>query len=472
MGIGLRLNILQRLAFCTFILYISSCTHRPIAGEGMIIMQEVQLTFTPKNHALDNNDNFSPDGKFLCYDTRGTVYDGGIGNSQTIEKVDLLTGHETVLYAPQTIVGDHPAPGAAAVSYHPLEDRLIFIHGPFIDEVEARGSYGKRNRTGVSVGGAGQGDIVKLDLRDIEVNRPTIPGAHRGGTHRHEYSRDGRRIGFTYDDFLLPQYGRTIGYMEKHPNAPDDYPCYFAVLLKPVLESQAQPGDIVKAFGDSWVDPRGTQRAFIAKIRHSNGLIFEQDLCVAEIPDSVDIASASSGSAQDYPTPPRGIEIRRLTHTGCASGIVRGSPDGKSIAYFSKDSMGLSQVFTIPADGSDLSETISKLPVQITRLPEGATALRWHPSGQWLFCISSGNIVVSSISTDRKPSESFWLTKDRQVREELVVSPDGQTLAYTIRQSTLDDKENVALDAEHKNFKQIFLMKLDLETLNQSCLGG
>ncbi len=29
-----------------------------------------QITFDSKNHELDNNDNFSPDGNWLCYNTR------------------------------------------------------------------------------------------------------------------------------------------------------------------------------------------------------------------------------------------------------------------------------------------------------------------------------------------------------------------------------------------------------------------
>ncbi|HPX40776.1 MAG TPA: DUF3748 domain-containing protein, partial [Candidatus Hydrogenedentes bacterium] len=57
---------------------------------------ERQITTSAKNHNLDNNDNFSPDGRFLCYDTRETV-GSGIGNGQTIEKVELATGEETML---------------------------------------------------------------------------------------------------------------------------------------------------------------------------------------------------------------------------------------------------------------------------------------------------------------------------------------------------------------------------------------
>ena len=39
--------------------------------------EEKQLTNSPKNHMLDNNDNFSSDGKFLAYDTR-EMYGSGL----------------------------------------------------------------------------------------------------------------------------------------------------------------------------------------------------------------------------------------------------------------------------------------------------------------------------------------------------------------------------------------------------------
>ena len=41
--------------------------------------------------------------------------------------------------------------------------------------------------------GDGAGEIRFLDCRDV-TSATTPPGAHRGGTHRHEYSVDGKRI--------------------------------------------------------------------------------------------------------------------------------------------------------------------------------------------------------------------------------------------------------------------------------------
>ncbi|MCK5815772.1 MAG: hypothetical protein KAH07_07495, partial [Flavobacteriaceae bacterium] len=99
-----------------------------------LIMVEKQITFESKTHALDNNDNFSPDGKYLCYDTRGMVYNNNLANCKSIEKVEIATGNTTVLWEPKSVSGENGAPGVAAVSYHPTENKVVFIHGPFLEE--------------------------------------------------------------------------------------------------------------------------------------------------------------------------------------------------------------------------------------------------------------------------------------------------------------------------------------------------
>jgi hypothetical protein len=132
--------------------------------------------------------------------------------------------------------------------------------------------------------------------------------------------------------------------MEVNPGAPEPARCWFAVLVRPVPMGTSRPGEIEKAYGDSWVDPRGTMRAFIGKVRGDDGVSYEESLFVAEIPDDVDITTSDSGDAERYPSPPRGIQIRRITHAW-AGGIVRGAPDGSRIAYLGKDEAGQQQVF-------------------------------------------------------------------------------------------------------------------------------
>jgi len=357
------------------------------------------------------------------------------------------------------------APGVGAVSWHPTENRVIFIHGPFVDEVPQRGYYSKKNRTGIEVSADGSSQIYKVDLRDIDTNRPTIQGAHRGGTHRHEYSRDGNRIGFTYDDFLLTQFGRTIGYMERSEQAPAGYSHYFALLVKPAVKGKSKAGEIEEASGDSWIDSSGTKRAFIGKVRTENGIDYETALFVAEISPGTDITSANAGTDVEYPTPPAGISIRRLTHRGSAAGIVRSSYDGKRIAYYSEDKNGIKQIYIIDSDGSDLAENKDKRPEQLTNFKHDCSSLRWRPQGDWIFCTSNGNIAAVYTKDGKDFGRSYWLTNDAKKRDQLVVSHNGNQIAYTAPTETKDKNGNIKKDAEGKDFLQIYVLDLNLNKL-------
>ncbi|MBL8175232.1 MAG: DUF3748 domain-containing protein, partial [Bryobacterales bacterium] len=190
---------------------------------------EWQLTFSPIAKNLDNNDNFSRDGRFLVYDTRDTL-GGGIGNSTSIMKVSVTTGLENYLYLPESVTGSQAAPGLGAASWGAATDEVAFIHGPLMSETRQLGFYSATNRKGGVVMGDGSGDIRFLDCRDV-TNEITTPGAHRGGSHRHEWSADGKRIGFTYDDHILTAYGRNIGLMLPHEKAPCGASHYSALLI-------------------------------------------------------------------------------------------------------------------------------------------------------------------------------------------------------------------------------------------------
>ena len=77
----MRLVSIPVLTFLTF-LSMQSC--QTDTAEKQITHD---LTY---HHDLDNNDNFSPDGKWLVYDTR--TDDGGIAESARIERVNIETG--------------------------------------------------------------------------------------------------------------------------------------------------------------------------------------------------------------------------------------------------------------------------------------------------------------------------------------------------------------------------------------------
>ncbi|MCK5820544.1 MAG: DUF3748 domain-containing protein [Bacteroidales bacterium] len=426
----------------------------------VVKMPEKQLSFSPKTHALDNNDNFSPDGRFLCYDTRGTIYNENLANSKSIEKIEISSGIETVLWDPPFVSGEEAAPGVAAASYHPIENKIVFIHGPDLDEVEKRGYYNIRNRTAVEVDGEGNKTFVRIDLRDV-FNDTTIHGAHRGGTHRHEYTRKGNRIGFTYDDFLVQDYDRTIGFMQPDEKTPEGYTHYFSIILKPARKDHSKAGEIEKAYGDSWVDAEGSMRAFIGKVRAINGSDYDNDLFIADIPMDIDITTSWSGTQNDYPEAPEGISIRRLTHGMNVTGIARGSADGKLVAFASEDEAAVSQLFIIKSDGSE------EEPVQVTYLKDQVSAIRWHPSGEWIFYISNGDVMASYVGTRFNFGETIKLSNDQLERDQLVLSPDGNMLAYIIPIPTQDASGTIVKDAGGKNFRQIFIMELDWERIHK-----
>ncbi len=426
-----------------------------------------QITFTPKNHDLDNNDNFSPDGRYLVYDTRETV-GPGIGNGQSIEMVEIATSRETVLYRPnESVTGEAPAPGVGAASFSGAENQVAFIHGPPVAEVPLRGPYGKPNRTGAVVDADpgveardGHYPMGWLDKRDIATDRDTLPGAHRGGTHRHEYSLDGQRIGFTYDDFLLPEYARTIGYMVPHRKAPKPASHYFALLVRVAPKGTSKPGEIETAYGDSWVGREGRMRAFIGKVREEEAGRYEESLFVVDIPEAVDITTAEAGSAARFPSPPEGLRVRRLTHEW-AGGVVRGTAEGDRIAYYGRTRDGTTQVFVIPADGSDRAKDTAKRPSQLTRFAQGADGnLRWHPSGNTVFCVNDNAVAAICAVPGQDLGKTVYLTPREAAPppKNLVVSPDGRSLAFNRRAPAYDYRGKRATNYTGEDFLQIFTM--------------
>lgn len=425
-------------------------------------LAERQITFSARNHELDgNNDNFSADGRYLCYDTRET-FGPGIDRGRTIEKVEIASGRETVIYAPPFSTGELAAPGLGAASFHPWENKVSFIHGPPLERLATRGPYAKTNRNGAAVRADGSQQLQWLDYRDVATDRDTLPGAHRGGTHSHQHSRGGHRIGFTYDDALLPQYERTIGYLEVNPRAPGGASHWFAVLVPVVPRGTAKPGEIERAAEDAWVDAGGTKRAFIGRVRNDDGVTFEQSLFVVDVPLEVDITTADAGSAQRYPRPPKGAAIRRLTHN-FAAGTAYASPDGARIAFFAHDTHGAMQVFLIPENGSDRATDPQLRPAQLTHLQSvHANSLRWHPSGDAILVISGDGIAAVCTQPGRNFGKTVFLTpgNDGQSRKDAIWSPDGRTLAFGKSVPARGADGRPLLNYAGKDFTQIFILEV------------
>ncbi|MCP1382780.1 DUF3748 domain-containing protein [Runella salmonicolor] len=433
-------------------------------------LAEKQLTHDLSyNHDLDNNDNFSPDNQWLVYDTR--TEEGGIAASAKIEKVNVETGEKKVLYALPN--NAEWGPGAGAVSYSPVDNSVVFIHG--LMSVTQENPYQQWRRTGVIINDSAPNVPVFMDARDITP--PYTKGALRGGTHRHEWSGDGQWIGYTYNDAVLKALEdktgakhnlRTIGVskrnmpvkLEKDAQGDNVSGEWFSALVVRVTPNPRPASDeISHAAGDSWVGtkgylkPDGTRqiaRAFIGKVKDKNSKDVDE-VFIVDIPNDITIPSEFGpleGTDTTFPMPPKGTVQRRLTFTantpqaGC-TGIVRSSADGSMLAFLAKDAQGIQQIFTVSPQGGT--------PVQVTfhdKNVEGS--VRWHPRGKQISYVWEGSIVLCKIGNEPFENRFQVLTKPTNPSpSNLVWSHDGAVLAFN----------RMIEDAKAGKSKQIFVIK-------------
>ncbi len=447
--------------FIVMSIILSSCSSNKFP-------EEIQLTNDLSyNHDLDNNDNFSPDDRWLVYDVR--IPEAGIGACPRIEKVNVLTGEIKILYElPQN---KSYGPGVGAVSYSHTENKVIFIHG--LLNITEENPYQQWHRTGVIVEDANPGTPIFMDARDVIF--PYTPGALRGGTHRHEWSGDGRWIGYTYNDAILKHLEdstgvtynlRTIGVSKSGNPVPVEMDesgenlsgeWFSALVVKVVSNPTPGSDEISHAAGDSWVGVSGYKdknsemqraRAFIGKVKDKDGVDLEE-VFIVDIPEDITIAGPDGpleGTKTTFPMPPKGSVQRRLTHTenakypGC-QGIVRSSGDGSKLAYLAKDANGVTQIFTIsPLGGAPQQITNHKLDVQGNH--------RWHPNGKMICYILDKSIYVFDLETNT----SRPLTQPSEFPPgNLVWSHDGNKIAYNRIVTSEDGKFRT---------KQIFIINL------------
>jgi hypothetical protein len=406
-----------------------------------------QLTLrTNITHSLDNNLNFSPDNKWLCYDTRPP---SGIGNTRSIERVHIITGEIDTIYQAPNPVWDL-GPGVGAASYFPTENKVVFIHGL---DTKLGLKYEMTRRVGAIVE-IGKADMVSwADARDITF--PFTSGALRGGTHRHEPGgSDGSWIGYTYNDIIMAKQGkdlRTIGVTKlKMPVQVDkdergencDGLGFSAVVVKVTPNPQAGSDDIIKASGDSWVGrdgyrkPDGTRqiaRGFIGELANGHEEVF-----IVDIPDDITKVGPDGpleGTRTSFPTPPAGTKQRRLTFSeaGC-TGNVRSDPGGTWLSYRTTDALGRVQIYLISPHGGE--------PKQATLLSQGVTGeARWHFSGKYIICAADQRLYVTNVDgsnahfgvsrpiTEEFPSAPLnvvWSSNGRYVAFNLVIEKSEQ----------------------------------------------
>lgn len=412
------------------------------------------LTTAPYGHVLTNTGMWSPDSRWIVYDTRSAA-DGSVFDGTRIERVEVESGRVEVLYESR-----HGA-ACGVVTSSPIDDRVAFILGP--ERPTAEWSYGASRRQGVVVHTSRPGVAEPLEARDLVP--PFTPGALRGGSHVHVFSPDAALVSFTYEDAVLESAGdnaasanlRTIGVAVCGMNVqvpathPRNHPgTAFSVIVVPVT-GEPRPGsdDLSRACEEAWVGAAGYRRAdgswqrralaFQGTVRTRKGDSIAE-VFIVDLPDApASLLERGSGplegTATTLPAPPRGTSVRRLTFTADRAypGIqgprhwLRSSPDGERIAYLARDDAGIPQLFTVSPLGDE--------PAQVTRTPHGiASAFSWSPAGEHVACVIDGRVcLVEMADGDVVPITDACGPR----AEACVFSPDGRRIAFAAVQPGL-----------------------------------
>ncbi len=435
-------------------------------------MNETQITSYENGHFLNPIQYFSPDDKWIVYDTRN---DGGhIGQTCCIELVNTSTKEIKLLYrAPgQTVHG----PGVGAATFSPVKDTALFIHGLF--NCDSLRPYGFTRRTGVAVAMDNPGEPIFMDARD--VTDPFTPGALRGGTHAHSWSADGEWISFTYNDALMAQLEtsgdeniqdlRVIGVMA--PFGPvtvkDDSEGEnvggekFTVLVTMVTENPEPGSDqINRAYEEGWVGSEGYVKsdqsrqkralAFLGDTKDNNGNVLTE-VFIADIPDNVTLevpGQPIAGTAASRPAPPSGTSQRRLTFTGDNKypGVqgprhwVRSAPDGSMVFFLMKDETGNVQIYAVSPNGGEINRvTRNNFSVE--------TTFSISPDGRFLAFGNGERVFATLIETGETRQISPGPAEGMTGLASIYWSNNGKMIGYNRKVAVGDT-----------SYYQIFLLK-------------
>ncbi|MEC5143646.1 DUF3748 domain-containing protein [Chitinophaga sp. 212800010-3] len=407
----------------------------------------VQLTYTAGGHTLNSTQCFSPDDNWIVYDTRN--YDTLIGSTGSIAMVNVHTKEIRAIYRSphQTAFG----PGVGAVTFSPVKNRVLFIHG--IRNADKNNPYSASRRTGVAVDIDTPFRPVFMDARNITP--PFTPGALRGGTHAHTWSGDGEWISFTYNDHIMEELSksnaavkdlRTVGVMfPGRVTVPGDNPennsgTMFAVIVTAVTPTP-RPGsdEIDKAFDESWIGTNGYLRtdgsrqrraiAFQGNVRDKNNQT-KTAIFVADLPDTLTTAVAGQpleGTADTRPGVPAGVKQRRITFT--ANGVegprhwLRTTADGSLIAFLAKDDAGFINLFGVSPNGGAIQQlTFHRFNIQ--------GGFNFSPDGSRLAYIANNVVYI----TDLTSRQSWPLTRNNSnttpPQGAVIWSHNGKMVAY------------------------------------------
>lgn len=440
-------------------------TSPPTNSQGHAPATERQLTRGPGGRVLTNIGVWSPDGEWIAYDTRVVDFDGA-----TIEMVNVRTGEVREIYRSRN--GAH----CGVVTFHPRENKVVFIHGPEFPTPDWE--YGMYRRQGVIVNTHRRGNPANLDARDLTP--PFTPGALRGGSHVHVWDAAGEWVSFTYEDYVLAQFaratpdndinlrnigvsvpGRKVTVKQDHPRNQDGE--YFSVVVTRTAANPTPGSDeIKKAFEEGWVGTGGYVRTDGSRQRRA--LAFQghvvttenetiSEVFIVDLPEDLTQPGDGplAGTETRMPFPPKGCVQRRLTFTADRKhpGIqgprhwLRTSPDGSQIAFLMKDDAGVVQLWTASPNGGQ--------PRQMTHNAwDIASAFSWSPDGRRMAHVMDNSVCVTEVDTGKTLRLTPRVEDALAPRPEACVfSPDGRSVAY-VRPA----------EESSQFFNQIFVVRL------------
>jgi Tol biopolymer transport system component len=422
-------------------------------------MSEQQLTFTARNHQLTNAQIWSADSLWLVFDVRT---DQTQFNGKTIERVNIEDGRVEVLY--EAAQGAYV--GVATVDTS-SKDRYICIHSP--ENPDAQWYYTFHYRRGVILSAK-----WAENLEGFDFTPPFTVGALRGGTHVHQFSPDGRRISFTYNDYLMHQLSaehdqRNVGVaIDTGPvvvskTHPREYSGSQFCVLVTHTTIKPQPGSdqISRAYEEAWVGKKGYLKADGTRQRYALAFIGDvilpngakaAEVFIVDLPEDAaafHVAGEAplTGTLESLPAPPKGVQQRRLTYgTGIAVAPrhwLRSSPDGAAIGFLQEDNQQIIQIWQIsPLGGKARQLTSLAYSVQ--------SVFSWHPSGKYLAFICDNSVMLWDI--ERAIAKRLTTrTSPAPCAEAFEWSPDGKKIAFM---------------REISGWRQVFMVTVDLSKLN------
>lgn len=416
---------------------------------------ETQLTHGAQGHTLNNTQVFSPDDQWIVYDTRNN--DTHLGQTCCIRMLNVQTGEDRILY--QTSNQTEYGPGVGAATFSPVQSRVLFLHG--LRNADARLPYAMTRRTGVALDADQPQKPHFLDGRDLTP--PFAPGALRGGTHAHQWSGDGDRISFTYNDAVMERLSathpkvadlRTVGVMipdhgvkVTHGNDRDEFDGEaFAVVVTRVTEAP-EPGsdEIDRAFDETWIGRNGYQKTDGSRQRHAlafQGNVRNKDnktvteVFVADLPEDLTISVPGQpleGTATTRPNPPVGVSQRRITFS--ERGIegprhwLRSTPDGTLIGFLAKDAAGLIQLFGVsPNGGASRQLTHQEFSIQ--------TPFNFSPDGNFVAYGADNSVFITDLRDGQPRRLTPRTTDDNAPINGVIWSHQGDRLVYNRYVST------------------------------------